>query len=159
MKDLCMMHYFLGLKVWKFPDEFFLNQGKYAVEILEGFRMLDCKEMNTPMVTNLNLLNDDSSERVYVAQYRKINVSLMYLKNTRPDILFVVNTLIQYMVEPKNVQLIATKHVMRYLKGTLDYGLRHAVDIEFRLYGYTDLNWAGSAEDIKRTSRCCFSLG
>ena len=61
MKYLGMMHYFLGLEVWHFPDEIFLNQGKYAIKILKRFGMLDCKEMNTLMVTNLNLLNDDSS--------------------------------------------------------------------------------------------------
>ena len=61
MKDLGMMHYFLGLEVWQFPDEIFLNQGKYAVEILKRFGMMDCKAMNTPIVTNLNLLNDNSS--------------------------------------------------------------------------------------------------
>ena len=70
MKDLGMMHYILGLEVWKFPDEIFLNQGKHAVEILKIFGMLDCKAMNTPMVTNLKLLNDDSSEIIYVTLYR-----------------------------------------------------------------------------------------
>ena len=67
-KDLGTMHYFLGLEVWQFPDEIFLNQGKYTVEILKRFGMLDCKAINTPMVTNLKLLNDDSSERVDVIQ-------------------------------------------------------------------------------------------
>ena len=62
MKDLGMMQYFLGLEVWQFPYEIFLNQGKYAVDILKRFGMLDFKEINTPMVTNLKLLNDDSSE-------------------------------------------------------------------------------------------------
>ena len=70
MKNLDMMHYFLGLGVWPFPNEIFLNQGKYAVEILKRFGMLDCKSMNTLMVTNLNLLNDDSSERIDVTLYR-----------------------------------------------------------------------------------------
>ena len=59
IKDLGMMHYFLGLEVHKFPNEIFLNQGKYAAEILKRFGMLDCKVINTPMVTNLKLLNDD----------------------------------------------------------------------------------------------------
>ena len=59
MKDLGTMH---GLDVWQFPDEIFLNQGKYTLEILNRFGMLDCKEINTPMVTNLKLMNDDSSE-------------------------------------------------------------------------------------------------
>ena len=61
MKYLGIMHYFPGIEVWKFLDEMFLKQGKYAVEILKRFGTLDCKEMNTLMVTNLNLLNDDSS--------------------------------------------------------------------------------------------------
>jgi hypothetical protein len=50
MKDLGMMHYFLGLEVWLRHDDIFLNQGKYAVEILKRFEMLDCKAMATPMV-------------------------------------------------------------------------------------------------------------
>ena len=70
MKDLGMMHYFLGLKVWQFPYDIFLNQGKYVVEILKRFGMMDCKAMNTPMVTNLKLLNDNSLEMIDVTLYR-----------------------------------------------------------------------------------------
>ena len=91
--------------------------------------------------------------------YRQIIGSLMYLTNTILDICFVVNTLIQYMVNPKHIHLVGAKHVMRYLKGTLDYGLRYASNGEIRLRGFTNSDWAGSAEDRKRTSRCCFSLG
>ena len=69
MKNLGTMHCFLGIEVWQFPDEIFLNQGKYIVEILKIFRMLDCKEMNTLMVTSLNLLNNDSSDIVDVILY------------------------------------------------------------------------------------------
>ena len=93
MKYLAMMHYFLGLDVWQFPYEIFLNQGKYVVEIQKIFGMMDYKEINTPMVTNLNLLNDDSSEIVNVTLHRHIIGSLMYLKNTRLDIFFDVNSL------------------------------------------------------------------
>ena len=49
MKDLDMMHYFLGMKVWKNVDGIYLGQGKYAIEILKRFRMMDCKAMTTPM--------------------------------------------------------------------------------------------------------------
>ena len=76
----------------------------------------------------------------------------MYLTNTRPDICFVVNTLSQYMVEPMHVQLVAEKHVMRYLKGTLDYGLTYAVDHEFILCGYTASYWVGNTKNKKSTS-------
>jgi hypothetical protein len=132
---------------------------KYVDEILKRFDMLECKSMNTPMETNLKLLVDTSSELVDATLYRQIIGSLMYLTNTRPDISFVVNTLSQYLVEPRRVHLVAAKHVMRYLKGTLDYGLCYTGDHDFRRYGYTDLDWAGSASDRKSTSGCCFSLG
>ena len=83
----------------------------------------------------------------------------MYLTNTRLDICFVVNTLNEYMVETRHVHVFVAKHVMRYLKGTLDCGLTYAIDSEFRLFGCADSEWVGSAEDRKSTSGCCFSLG
>jgi hypothetical protein len=121
--------------------------------------MLECKAMPTPMEANLKLLVDTSSELVDAALYRQIIGSLMSLTNTRLDICFSVNTLSQYLVETRRVHLVAANHVMRYLKGTLDYGLCYTEDHDFRLYGYTDSDWAGSASDRKSTSGCCFSLG
>jgi hypothetical protein len=85
--------------------------------------------------------------------------SFMYLTNIRPAICFVVNTLIQYMVESRRVHLIAKKHVTRYLKGTIDYGLRYASDCEISLQGFTNSYWAGSVADQKSTFGCFFSLG
>jgi hypothetical protein len=70
MKDL--MLYLLGLEVWQSPEKIFLNQGKYAVEILKRFDMLECKSMNTPMETKLKLLVDTSSELVDATLYRQI---------------------------------------------------------------------------------------
>jgi hypothetical protein len=130
MKYLGIMHYFLGLEVWKRQNEIFLNQGKYIVEILKRFDMMDCKAMLTPMVTNMKLLSDTSSETVDVTLYRKMIRSPMYLKNTRANICFAVNTSSQYMVEPRHVHLVATKHVLRYLKGKIDYGLKYVKDQE-----------------------------
>jgi hypothetical protein len=79
--------------------------------------MMDCKSMATPMVTNLKLLSDSSSDLVDPTMYKELIRSLMYLVNTRPNICFVVNTLSQYMVEPRHVHLVAAKHVLRYLHG------------------------------------------
>ena len=93
MKDLGMMHYFLGIEVWQYPYEIFLNKRKYIVEILKRFAMMDCKSMTTLMTTNLKLLNDDSSEIVDFTLYKEIIGSLMYLTNARLDICFAVNTL------------------------------------------------------------------
>jgi len=158
MKDLGLMHYFLGLEVWQSLERIFLNQGKYAVKILKRFDMLEYKPMNTPMETKLKLLVDTSSELIDVALYRRIIGSLMYLTNTRLDICFSVNTLSQFLVEPIHVHLVAAKHVMRYLKGALDCGVNYDEDHDFTLSGYTDSDWAGSVSDRKNTSRCCFSL-
>jgi hypothetical protein len=120
---------------------------------------MDCESMATPMVTNLKLLSDSSSALVDHAMYKELIRSLMYLVNTRPDICFVVNTLSQYMVEPRHVHLVATKHVLRYLHGTVGYGLRYVSDGKVTLQGLTKSNWVGSAVHKKSTSRCCFSFG
>ena len=80
----------------------------------------------------------------------------MYLTNSRPDICFDVNTLSQYLVQPRRVHLVAAKHVMRYLKGTIDFGLYYDGIHEYRLYGYTVADWVGSISDRKSTSGICF---
>lgn len=133
MKDLGALHFFLGLEVCQESDGIFLGQGKYIVEILQRFGMMDCKSMPTPMVSNLKLLNDALSNRVDSTIYRQMIGSLMYLTNTRPDICFAVNTLSQFMVEPRRVHWIAAKHIMRYLKGTVEFGLRYTSDHEISL--------------------------
>jgi hypothetical protein len=159
MKYLGLMHYLLGLEVWKSPEKIFINQGKYANEILKSFDILECKSINTPMKTKVKLLVDTSSELVDATLYKKIIGSLMYLTNTRPNICFVVNTLSQFLVEHRRVHLFVAKHVMKYLKGTLDFSLNYNGDHDFRLSGYTDSDWAGSVSDRKSTSGCCFILG
>jgi hypothetical protein len=121
--------------------------------------MMDCKAMPTSMVTNLKLLSDTSSKRVDATMYRQMIGSMMYLMNTRPDICFVVNTLCQYMAEPRGVDLIAAKHVFKFLKCTIDYALRYVSDREISLQGYTDSDWADTIADWKSTFGCCFSLG
>ena len=109
--------------MWQSPEGVFPHQGKYVVEILKRFDMLDCEVMATPMDTNLKLLSNETSELVDMTHYRQIIGLLMYLTNIRPDICFVVNTLSQYLVKPRRVQLIVANHVMRYLKGTIDFRL------------------------------------
>jgi hypothetical protein len=61
MKDMGMIHYFLGLEVWQRTDEIFLNQGKYTVEIFKKFSKTDCKSMPTPMVMELKKMNEAST--------------------------------------------------------------------------------------------------
>jgi hypothetical protein len=111
------------------------------------------------METKLKLLVDTLSELIDATLYRQIIGLLMYLTNTKPGIFFSVNTLSQFLVEPRHLHLVATKHVMRYLKGTLDCGLNYDGDHDLTLIGYTNSDWAGSVSDRKITSVCCFNLG
>jgi hypothetical protein len=160
MKDLGLMHYFLGLEVWQKPGEIFLSQGKYAVDILRKFGMMDCKSMTTPMISNLKKLQEHvtGSDPEDPTLYRQIIGSLMYLVHTRPDICYVVNALSQFMCEPKHIHMVVVKHIMRYVRGTIAYGLRYTSSGGVMLHGFTDSDWMGSTVDRKSTSRYCFNL-
>ena len=83
----------------------------------------------------------------------------MYLVNTRPDICYAASVLGQFMSQLRQTHWIAVKHVLRYLQGTVGYGLRYALDVGMRLQGYADVDWAGSVVAWKSTSGCCFTLG
>jgi hypothetical protein len=112
------MHYLLGLEVWQSTKKIFLNQGNYVVK-MKRFDMLKCKSLNTPMETKLNLLVDTSSELVDASLHRQTIGSVMYLTNTMIDICFALS---QYLVEHGCVHIVVAKHMMRYLKGALDFG-------------------------------------
>jgi hypothetical protein len=159
MKDLGLMHYFMGLEVWQQDCQTFLGQGKYAVEILKRFGMQDCRPMSTAMVTNWKMIDASRSEAVDRTFCRQLIGSLMYLVSIRPNICFAVNTLNRFMVEPRRIHWVATKHVLRYLRGTVEYGLSYIQGDGVKLTGFTDVDWASSTVDRKSTSGCCFILG
>lgn len=62
MKDMGLLHYFLGLEIWQKEDHIFLNQEKYAIDILIRFGMMDCKPLATPMETNLHKLKSEAED-------------------------------------------------------------------------------------------------
>jgi hypothetical protein len=156
MKDLGLMHYFLGLEVWQKPGEIFLSQSKYVVCVLRRFGMLDGESMSTPMISNLRKLHDQATglDPEDPIVYRQIFGYLMYLVHTRPDICYVVNALSLFMCEPKHIHMIAIKHVLRDVRGTIAYGLRYTSSGGVMLHGFTDSDWMGSTMDQKSTW-CC----
>eukprot|EP00253_Pinus_taeda_P020151 PITA_20151 len=107
MKDLGLMHYFLGMEVWQKDGEVFVSQGKYANEILKRFHM----------------------------------------------------ELSQAMVQPTKLFWKVAKHVLRYLRGTSQYGLWYRRREGVKLQGFTDVDWVGSPSDWKSTSGGIFNLG
>eukprot|EP00253_Pinus_taeda_P027686 PITA_27686 len=123
MKDMGLMLYFLSMEVWQRDGEVFVSQGKYANEILRQFHMEKCKPMQTPLAWNWRKEDAISGEVVADTVYRQLVGSLMYLVNTQPNLCFVVNQLSQAMVQPTKLFWKAAKHVLRYLRGTSQFGL------------------------------------
>ena len=72
--------------------------------------------MFSPMETNLHKLKKATIESPSIDStlYRQMIGSLMYFVNTRPDIFYAINALSQFMCEPKEIHLVAVKHIMRY---------------------------------------------
>ena len=138
MKDLGLLHYFLGLEIWQRSDGLFVSQGKYAREILEKFNMHGCKPVDTPLPGGWRKEDATSAEVVDATVYRQLVGSLMYLVNTRPDICYAVNQLSQAMVKPTKIFWKAGKHVLRYLSGTSGYGLWYRQEDGVKLCGFTD---------------------
>ena len=120
--------------------------------------MMDCSFMATPMTLNLKKLCSDDSPLFDPTMYCQLFGSLMYLVNTKSDICFVVSTFSQYMCELRQIHWVAAKHVLRYLHGTIGYGLRYSAGSDMQLFGYTDSEWAGSMKDQKSASViCCYN--
>eukprot|EP00253_Pinus_taeda_P017856 PITA_17856 len=158
MKDMGLMHYFLGMEVWQKDGEVFVSQGKYANEILRRFRMEKCKPRQSPLAGNWRKEDATSGEVIEATVYRQLVGSLMYLVGTRLDLCFAVNHLSQVMVQPTTLFWKTAKHVLRYFRGTSYYGLWYRWTEGVKLQGITDVDWAGSPSDRKSTSGGIFNL-
>ena len=84
--------------------------------------------------------------------------SLMYLTNTRPDIFFAMNTLSQFLMDPRHVHLMVSKHAVMYLKGIVEYGLKYDTNHKINLEGYVNSYWECSSIYREITSRCYISM-
>ncbi|KAL0300270.1 UNVERIFIED_CONTAM: Retrovirus-related Pol polyprotein from transposon RE1 [Sesamum angustifolium] len=159
MSDLGLMHFFLGIEI---------NQEK------EG-NIYMSKEVHgdsTQEVQNGKLQDsyysfgywrkyqkEDGSQKVDGSMYRSLIGSLLYLTATRPDIMFATSLLSRFMQSPSQVHYAAAKRILRYLRGTKDFGIWYKSTNDAKLVGYTDSDWAGSVDDMKSTSGYTFSLG
>eukprot|EP00253_Pinus_taeda_P024360 PITA_24360 len=159
MTDLGLLHYCLGVEVWQAENHIFLSQSKYAKNLVDKFRMQDCKPATTPMEPGLKLSAQSSSPLVDETLFRQLVGNLIYLTATKPDISFAVSYISRFMSAPKADHWIAAKRVLRYVHGTSDYGLLYTRSSDPILSGYTDSDWAGSVDDRKSTAGYVFSLG
>ncbi|KAF5471268.1 hypothetical protein F2P56_011712 [Juglans regia] len=159
MSDLGLKHYFLVMEVSQEEDGISCLQKKYAEDLLEKFNMLGCKSVATPLVPNEKLRKEDGVKKLDASTYRSLVGSLFYLCNTRPDILFVTSLLSGFMQSPSQVHFGTAKRVLRYLLGTISFGISYEKRLESKLVGFTDSDWAGSIDDKRSTSGHCFGLG
>ncbi|KAI5348230.1 hypothetical protein L3X38_001117 [Prunus dulcis] len=159
MTDLGLLHHFLGMGVEQTDKHIFIHQKKYAMKILEKFGMRDCKSVAIPLVVNEKLCREDGSEAADENEFRQIVGSLLYLTATRPDVMFASSLLARCMHNPSKKHMGTAKRVLRYIQGTLDFGIEFAKGKTATLIGYCDSDWAGSEDDMRSTSGYAFTLG
>lgn len=158
MTDLGKMKYFLGVEVIQDADEIFIHQKKYAGEILESFNLLNGNEVKNPIVPGTRLSKSGDGNKVDLTTYKQLIGSLMYITSTRPDLMYVVCLLSRYMADPYEQHMEAAKRVLRYMKGTLGFGVFYRRKEVSELMVYTDSDYAGDIDDRRSTSGYAFLL-
>ena len=151
--------FFLGLQVKQNKEGIFVSQEKHARNIVKKFGLDSKKHASTPMNSSTKLSLDPSEVEVSPTLYRSIIGSLLYLTASRPDIAFSMGVCAQYQATLKESHLTAVKRIIRYINGTLDYGLWYSKDSNDCLASYSDADWAESVDDRKSTSGGYFYLG
>ena len=159
MTDLGLMRYFLGIQINQSNGSIFISQEKYVKDLLKRFHMMNCKYVATPMALNEKLTKSDGASKANASQFQSLLGSLIYLTNTRPDIVHAVSVIPRFMSDPSQLHFFAAKKVMRYVNGTKNFGLHYVKEEDNSLIGYTDSDWAGSIDDRKSTSGYVFCLG
>ncbi|PKU67803.1 Retrovirus-related Pol polyprotein from transposon TNT 1-94 [Dendrobium catenatum] len=158
MKNLGKISHFLGMKVTHVAHGLHLSQSSYATEILTRAGMAECKSISSPSPTKFFSFSVSVLPPAQAELFRHIVGSLQYLTLTRPDIAFTVNKLCQHMHQPLEDDFKLLKRLLRYVKGTLFFGLP-ILPGKLELSAFSDSDWAGDPSDRKSTSGYCAFLG
>nr|GEV87370.1 retrovirus-related Pol polyprotein from transposon TNT 1-94 [Tanacetum cinerariifolium] len=142
MSMMGKMSFLLCLEVSQSPGGIFINQSKFALEILKKFGMDSCDPVDTPMVDRLKLDEDPLGILVDQTRFCSMVGSLMYLTANRPDLVFAVCMCTRYQASPIKNHLESLKQVFRYLRGTIDWGLWYPKDTTMALTAYVDADHA-----------------
>ncbi|KAL4355035.1 hypothetical protein GQ457_06G000650 [Hibiscus cannabinus] len=142
MKELEELKHFLGLEVEHMKEGIFMGQQKYAKDLLQRYEMLDCKPISTPMDPNIKLQAEEGKDLEDTTMYRQLVGSLIYLTLSRPDIAYAVGVVSRYMSNPKKPHLDAVRRILRYVKGTISFGILYKKTKECQVTGYCDADYA-----------------
>nr|GEZ68936.1 retrovirus-related Pol polyprotein from transposon TNT 1-94 [Tanacetum cinerariifolium] len=145
------LKFFLGIQIHHSPCGIFINQAKYAQEILIKHGMTSCDSIGTPMATK-HLDADLSGTPIDQTKYQSMVGALMYLTASRPDIVHATCYYARYQAKPIEKHLNAVKRIFRYLKDTINIGLWYPKDTSFELTTFLDSDHAGCLDSRKSTS-------
>ncbi|XP_059629958.1 uncharacterized mitochondrial protein AtMg00810-like [Cornus florida] len=104
-------------------------------------------------------MKEDGSKEADASLYRSLVGSLLYLTSARANIMYATSLLSRFMHNPSQIHVGAAKRVLRYIQGTLDFGILYEKNVDAKLFGFCDSDWAGCVDDMRSTSGCAFSLG
>ena len=166
MTDLGPCHHYLGMEVTRdrHKKTLHLSQGAYVDKILKRFGLENCNKTYTPMESGTRLVSDPGSTATVqdVKLYQAKVGSLIYLSTqTRFDITFAVQGLSRFNLRPGQAHMAAVKHVLRYLKGTKDWGITYggaSSEASEDLLSYTDADYGGDLESRRSTGAYIFKL-
>ena len=127
--------------------------------MLDKFNKKNCNTINTPVAADLKLTRGGEGKIIDPALFRSLIGSLRYHSITRPDIVYSVGLLSKYMEKPKESHWLAAKRILRYIKGTVDFGLLFSYNNDATLYEYSDSDWGGDQDERKSTIGYVFNLG
>ena len=161
MTDLGELSFFLGMKFVKLKAGIVIYQEKYIGVFLDKFEMKSCNTVSNPSETNSKLDECIEEEKVDSTMFRQIVGSMRYLCNNRPDICYSVSVIRKFMHDPRKSHLIAAKRILRYIKGTIDFGLLFPYGAQSKvneLIGYSVSDWCGDLTDMRSTSGYVFKF-
>ncbi|GKA67570.1 retrovirus-related pol polyprotein from transposon TNT 1-94 [Tanacetum coccineum] len=153
--DMSMMgelKFFLGIQIHQSPRGIFINQAKYAQEILKKHGMTSCDSIGTPMATK-HLDADLSGTPVDQTKYHSMVGALMYLTASRPDIVHATCYCARYKAKPTEKHLTAVKRIFRYLKDSINMGGEKLVSWSSKKQDCTSISLV-EAEYVS-LSACC----
>lgn len=160
MTDLGLLSYCLGIKVKQSEDGITLCQSGYATRILEKMGMKRCNAAHISMEPRLKLSKDSQSDTVDHTEYRSVVGSLRYLMHTRPDLNYSVGFVSRFMEKPTKEHMMAIKHILRYVQGTINLGCNYRrLSSKPSLLGYYDSDHAGNIDDRKSTTGMLYYFG
>ena len=159
MSDLGKLSYYLGIEVNQGKGYIELKQTAYAKKVLEKAGMRDCNSVKYPMEPKIQMHKDENGKPVNPTEFKSMVGGLRYLVHTRPDIAYAVGVVSRFMERPTTLHQNAVKRILRYVKGTLSYGLMYTKGRgNYLLSGFSDSDLAGDIVDRKSTGGMAFYL-